>query len=96
MLNAARLQVLKCKESHIKNVLEETRQQLGTITQKPDQYTVLLEKLLLQGLLQLIEDVSRASDHKREYPKTPPTSLYSIHKRSRLGEDSVDDILINS
>lgn len=56
MLNAARIQVLKCKEDHIKTVLEETRQQLGAITEKPDQYRVLLEKLLLQGLLQLIED----------------------------------------
>lgn len=60
MLNAARIQVLKCKEDHIKTVLEETRQQLGAITEKPDQYRVLLEKLLLQGLLQLIEDVSVA------------------------------------
>lgn len=56
MLNVARLQVLKCKETHIKGVLDETRQQLGTITQKGDQYRVLVEKLLLQGLLQLIED----------------------------------------
>jgi len=56
MLNTARLQVLKCKETHIKGVLDETRQQLGTITQKPDQYRVLVEKLFLQGLLQLIED----------------------------------------
>jgi len=56
MLNMARLQVLKCKETHIKAVLEETRQQLGAITQRPEQYRALVEKLLLQGLLQLIED----------------------------------------
>lgn len=56
MLNMARLQVLKCKETHIKGVLDETRQQLGAITQRPDQYRALVEKLLLQGLLQLIED----------------------------------------
>jgi len=56
ILNFARLQVLKCKETHIKTVLDETRQQLNTITQKADQYKVLVEKLMLQGLLQLVED----------------------------------------
>jgi len=56
MLNFARLQVLKCKENHIKNVLDETRGQLITIAQKPENYRTLVEKLLLQGLLQLVED----------------------------------------
>jgi len=56
MLNFARLQVLKCKETHIKAVLDETRLQLNQIINKPDQYRVLVEKLLLQGLLQLLED----------------------------------------
>lgn len=58
MLNYARLQVLKCKETHIRNVLDEARSQLGTVVQKPDAYKALVEKLLLQGLLQLYEDVS--------------------------------------
>lgn len=58
MLNNSRLRVLKDKEERIDTVLEETRKQLHAVTERPDQYRGLLEKLLLQGLLQLIEDVS--------------------------------------
>lgn len=56
MLNFARLQVLKCKENHIKTVLDEARAQLVSVVQKPDSYRALVEKLLLQGLLQLCEE----------------------------------------
>ena len=61
MLNNSRLKVLKEKEDRIDLVIEETRKQLSTIVEKPDQYRVLLEKLLLQGLLQLLEEVSLPS-----------------------------------
>lgn len=56
MLNASRLQVLKNKEQHISEVIEETQKLLSTVTEKPDQYRTLVEKLLLQGLLQLVEE----------------------------------------
>lgn len=61
MLNFARLQVLKCKENHIKNVLEEAQAQLATVMQNPETYKTVVEKLLLQGLLQLVEDVSKTA-----------------------------------
>ena len=61
MLNNSRLRVLRDKEDRIEVVLEETRKQLHSITEQPDQYRALLEKLLLQGLLQLIENVSSST-----------------------------------
>jgi len=59
MQNQARLKVLKAREEHIRNVLEDTRKRLIDITKDPSQYQKVLEKLIAQGLFQLLEkDVS--------------------------------------
>lgn len=55
MLNQARLRVLREGEEHIRRVLEEARRHLGDITHDDGRYRELLEKLILQGLLQLLE-----------------------------------------
>ncbi|KAK8788904.1 hypothetical protein V5799_021322 [Amblyomma americanum] len=55
MLNQARLRVLREGEEHIRRVLEEARRHLGDITNDDARYRELLEKLILQGLLQLLE-----------------------------------------
>jgi len=55
MLNQARLQVLKTREDHIKNVLDDARRKLGTVTQNPQQYQDVLRNLIAQALFQLLE-----------------------------------------
>jgi len=55
LLNKSRLEVLKAQEQHVKNVLHEARQRLGVITQNKGEYAVLLQKLITQGLCQLLE-----------------------------------------
>jgi len=55
MLNQARLKVLKVREDHVRSVLEEARRRLGEVTKDTAQYTVVLESLVTQGLLQLLE-----------------------------------------
>lgn len=55
MLNQARLQVLKAREDHIKNVLDEARRKLGAVTQNQQQYQDVLKNLIAQALFQLIE-----------------------------------------
>lgn len=55
MLNQARLRVLREGEEHIRRVLEEARRHLGDITHDDGRYRELLERLILQGLLQLLE-----------------------------------------
>lgn len=55
MLNQARLKALKFREDHIRNVLDEARKRLGEISKDRVKYTDLVEKLILQGLLQLLE-----------------------------------------
>jgi len=54
--NQARLRVLKTREDHIKNLLEEARQRLGTLTRDQAGYTRLLEGLVTQGLFQMMEE----------------------------------------
>lgn len=53
--NQARLKVLKAREEHIRNVLEETRKRLNDITKDEKQYQAVLEKLIAQGLFRLLE-----------------------------------------
>ncbi|KAK9887017.1 hypothetical protein WA026_019944 [Henosepilachna vigintioctopunctata] len=55
MLNQARLKVLKVREDHVRNVLEEARKRLGDVTRDRKKYAEILESLILQGLYQLFE-----------------------------------------
>jgi len=55
MQNQARLKALKAREEHIKNVLEEARHKLMDVTKDPNLYQNVLEKLIAQGLFQLLE-----------------------------------------
>lgn len=55
MLNQARLKALKVREDHVRTVLDEARKRLGEVTKDHSKYTQLIEKLIVQGLLQLLE-----------------------------------------
>ncbi|KOC70221.1 V-type proton ATPase subunit E, partial [Habropoda laboriosa] len=55
MLNQARLKVLKVREDHVRNVLDEARKGLGEVTQDISRYRVILKLLIVQGLCQLTE-----------------------------------------
>ncbi|XP_076661285.1 V-type proton ATPase subunit Vha26 [Halictus rubicundus] len=54
MLNQARLKVLKVREDHVRNVLDDARKKLGEVT-KDAQYRDILNLLIVQGLFQLTE-----------------------------------------
>lgn len=55
MLNQARLKQLKAREEHIRGVLDEAKQKLIAMTQDQNRYQQILEKLIAQGLFQLLE-----------------------------------------
>uniref|UniRef100_U5EXM7 V-type proton ATPase subunit E n=1 Tax=Corethrella appendiculata TaxID=1370023 RepID=U5EXM7_9DIPT len=55
MLNQARLKVLKVREDHIKNLLDEARRRLGEVTKDSSRYAEVLRTLVVQGLFQLME-----------------------------------------
>jgi len=55
MQNQARLKVLKSREEHIRNVLDEARHKLIETTKDQGTYEKVLQKLLAQGLFQLLE-----------------------------------------
>jgi len=56
MLNQARLKVLKARDDHVSNLLEESKKQLVGINKDQGKYAKLLEGLIAQGLCQLIEN----------------------------------------
>lgn len=53
MLNQARLKVLKVREDHVRQVLDDTRKRLGEVTRNQTKYSEILESLILQGLYQV-------------------------------------------
>jgi len=55
MLNQARLKVLKVREDHVRNVLDEARKRLGEVTRDHPKYQAILGALILQGLYQIFE-----------------------------------------
>ena len=55
MLNQARLKVLKVREDHVRNVLDEAHKRLGEVTRNSERYKEIIGTLILQGLYQLFE-----------------------------------------
>ncbi|XP_014671325.1 PREDICTED: V-type proton ATPase subunit E-like [Priapulus caudatus] len=55
MLNQARLKVLKTREDHVKNIVDENVRRLGDVTKNQQKYAQILEGLIVQGLFQLLE-----------------------------------------
>lgn len=55
LLNQARLKVLKARDDMIMELMKEAQQRLADIAKDPDNYSVLLQGLLLQGFYQLLE-----------------------------------------
>lgn len=53
MLNQARLKVLKVREDHVRNVLDEARKRLGEVTRDISRYREILKLLIVQGLCQV-------------------------------------------
>lgn len=56
LLNQARLRVLKSREDHIKQLLEEARYRMTSLVHDPNGYRRLLEGLITQGLFQMLEE----------------------------------------
>jgi len=55
LLNQARLKILKAREEHIQDVIEDSRKKLVLLTQDQRKYKDLLYGLISQGLCQLME-----------------------------------------
>ena len=55
MLNQARLRVLKVREDHVRNLLDEPRKRLADVPKDEKLYSELLTALTVQALFQLME-----------------------------------------
>lgn len=53
MLNQARLKVLKVREDHVKNVLDDARRKLNEVSRDQGKYAEILKLLITQGLYQV-------------------------------------------
>lgn len=66
LLNQARLTTLKAQDDHIKHILEETRTRLGDVRKNESKYKDMLQRLLTQGLCQLLEPEVQISCKKED------------------------------
>ncbi|PZC76955.1 V-type proton ATPase subunit E [Helicoverpa armigera] len=55
MLNQARLKVLKVREDHVRNLLDEARKRLAEVPNDQKMYSELLTTLIVQALFQIME-----------------------------------------
>ncbi|KAL5010246.1 hypothetical protein ScPMuIL_012551 [Solemya velum] len=55
LLNQARLHALKAREDHLSSIMEEARKRLIQIKKDRNRYKVVLERLIAQGVFQLLE-----------------------------------------
>lgn len=46
---------MKVREDHVRSVLDEARRRLGEVTKDPAKYQEVLQKLIVQGLFQIME-----------------------------------------
>lgn len=53
MLNQARLKVLKVREDHVRNVLDDARKKLSEVSREQAKYAEILKLLITQGLYQV-------------------------------------------
>lgn len=53
MLNQARLKVLKVREDHVRNVLDEARKRLADVPKNANLYSDLIVTLIVQALFQV-------------------------------------------
>ncbi|RZB38907.1 V-type proton ATPase subunit E [Asbolus verrucosus] len=95
MLNQARLKVLKVREDHVHNVLDDARKRLGDITHDSARYSQLLESLILQSLYQLFENniVVRVRSQDRNLIQ-PILPVVATKYRDATGKDvhlKIDD-----
>ena len=67
MLNQARLKVLKVREDHVRNVLDEARKRLGEVARDQGKYAEILKLLITQGLYQVHINFWRLCSLKEKY-----------------------------
>lgn len=84
LLNQARLQVLKARDDMIMELMKEAQQRLTDIAKDPDNYSVLLQGLLLQGLYQLLESkvTVRCRQQDVEMVQAAVNKVIPIYKES--------------
>jgi len=68
MLNQSRLRVLKSREDHIHNVLDDARARLSLVTKDRSRYQKLMQDLITQGLCQLLEPVVSVRVREQDIP----------------------------
>jgi len=88
MLNQARLKVLKAREDHVHNILDEARARLAHLSNDPSKYKDILIGLILQALYQMLEPEVVLRCRQKDIPliqETVPHCLRTL--KSATGQD---------
>jgi len=77
--NQARLRVLKTREDHIKNLLDEASSRLSELTRDKSGYARVLEGLITQGLFQLMEERAVIRCRQEDLPIVQSVIEHSVN-----------------
>lgn len=95
MKNAARLRVLSAMNEHVSRVLAETKAGLSIITTQEKRYRPFLERLILQGLLMMLEKdvvITCRSKDVRLVQEALEVASKAYTKRTNLPLNAVVDL----
>lgn len=105
--NKARLEILQSRESHLQDLFEGARDRLSSLSQDSSKYGPLMTKLIVQGLLQLLEkkvtltirekdaDVAKKSvDEAKKTYKEKSGRDVEIEVKRGLAKDSNGGVLL--
>merc|ERR1711936_514683 len=90
LLNQARLRVLKARDEHVSNVLDDGKQQLANITRDKQKYSQLLQGLIVQGVCQLLEPkiFIRCREQDQELVQSViPSAVASVKEMIKMETD---------
>lgn len=87
MHNQARLKLLKARQDHINNVLEEARNNLGSLANDSSRYESVLKGLITAALCQLLEENVDLRCRQRDVPlveKLLPTCVAEATRQAHM------------
>ncbi|NP_001079767.1 ATPase, H+ transporting, lysosomal 31kDa, V1 subunit E1 L homeolog [Xenopus laevis] len=93
LLNQARLKVLKARDDHISDLVNEARQRLARVVKDTARYQMLLDGLILQGLFQLLEPKVVIRCRKQDLPLITASVQKSIPTYKAATKQGVEVII---
>lgn len=89
-MNISRLKILKCQDEHLKAVFAKCGERLSTIAADKGRYTTIVEKLLMQGLVALLEEEVEVRCRKEDVSMVKASSPHVCKQYAEMTKKQVN------